>query len=153
MYTILYTATHGRRLLLLLLLKKGCQCKAGRERLTLYQPEDTSFRPRRPTHRMKEEKGKQQETKRAARPIKIHWPCSETRQSHTIEYGVTKIVSQIFWQGNKSSAILGGPAARRRISVPMCDHSTACNTNQHIRLRQSTIMRVHQITPDLVQHT
>ena len=43
-------------LLLLLLLKKGWQCKAVRERLTPYQFEDPN--PTKPTHRMKEEKGK-----------------------------------------------------------------------------------------------
>ena len=43
-------------LLLLLLLKKGWQCKAGRERLTPYQSEDPN--PTIPTHRMKEEIGR-----------------------------------------------------------------------------------------------
>ena len=42
--------------LLLLLLKKGWQCKAGRERLTPYQSEDPN--PTTLIHRMKEEKGK-----------------------------------------------------------------------------------------------
>ena len=41
-------------LLLLSLLLKGCQCNAGRERLTPYQSEDPS--PTIPTHRMKEDK-------------------------------------------------------------------------------------------------
>ena len=50
---------------------------------------------------------------------------------------------------NKSPAILRGSAARRRISVPMCDHSDACNPHRHIRHRKSTIKRVHRITPDL----
>ena len=36
---------------------KGWQCKAGRKRLTPYQSEDPS--PIIPSHRMKEEKGKQ----------------------------------------------------------------------------------------------
>ena len=42
--------------ILLLLLKKCWQCKAGRERLTPYQSEDP--RPTTPTHRIKEEKVK-----------------------------------------------------------------------------------------------
>ena len=51
--------THTLLLLLLLLkevgiIKRGC--KAGRERLTLYQSEDPN--PTTPTHRKKEEKGK-----------------------------------------------------------------------------------------------
>ena len=37
------------------------------------------------------------------------------------------------------------------VSVQMCDHSTACNTHRHIRLRQSTIQRGHRVTPDLVE--
>ena len=46
-------------------------------------------------------------------------------------------------RGNKSTAILRGSAERRHISVPMCDHSTACNTHWHIRHRKSTIKMVH----------
>ena len=38
------------------IIRKGRQCKAGRERLTPYQSEDPN--PTTPTHRMKEEKGK-----------------------------------------------------------------------------------------------
>ena len=43
-------------LFIIIIIKKGRQCKAGRERLTLYQSEDPS--PTIPTHRKKEEKGK-----------------------------------------------------------------------------------------------
>ena len=45
----------------------------------------------------------------------------ETRQSHTIEYVVTKIVQQRCWKENKSPAVQRGSAARRCISVPMCE--------------------------------
>ena len=38
------------------MIKKGWQCKAGRERLTPYQTEDPD--PTTPTHGMTEEKGK-----------------------------------------------------------------------------------------------
>ena len=41
---------------IIIIIKKGWQCKAGRERLTPYQSEDPN--PTTPTHRMKEEKGK-----------------------------------------------------------------------------------------------
>ena len=34
----------------------------------------------------------------------MHWPCSGTRQSHIIEYGVSKIVPEGQWEGNKSHA-------------------------------------------------
>ena len=45
----------GFELLIIIIIKKCWQCKAGRERLTSYQSEDPS--PTIPTHRMKE-KGK-----------------------------------------------------------------------------------------------
>ena len=64
---------------------------------------------------------------RAARPIKRHCPCS--LKSHIIEYWVIKIVPQKYLQGNKSPVVLRGAAARRRISIPLCDHRTACNTH------------------------
>ena len=41
----------------IIIIRKGPECKAGRERLTPYQSEDPN--PTTPTHRMKEEKGKQ----------------------------------------------------------------------------------------------
>ena len=43
-------------LLVIIIVKKDWQCKAGRGRLTLYQSEDSS--PTLPTNRGKEEKGK-----------------------------------------------------------------------------------------------
>ena len=65
----------------------------------------------------------------------MHWPCwgpaLETRLSHTIEYGVTRIILQRCWQGKKSRAVLLGSSVRRCISVPMCDCSTTCNTPAH----------------------
>ena len=41
---------------IIIIIRKGRQCNAGRERLTPYQFEDPN--PTTPTHRMKEEKGK-----------------------------------------------------------------------------------------------
>ena len=41
---------------IIIIIKQGWQCKAGRERLTPYQSKDPN--PTIPTHRMKEEKGK-----------------------------------------------------------------------------------------------
>ena len=41
---------------IIIIIKRGWQCKAGRERLTPYQSEDRN--PTTPTHRKKEEKGK-----------------------------------------------------------------------------------------------
>ena len=43
-------------IIIIIIIKKGWQCKTGREQLTPYQTEDPS--PTIPTHRMKEEKGK-----------------------------------------------------------------------------------------------
>ena len=62
-------------------------------------------------------------------------PTLETRQSHTIEYGVSKIVPEGHRDGNKSPAVQRCSAARRCISVPMCDQSTACNPHWQIRSR------------------
>ena len=42
--------------IIIFIIKKGWQCKAGRELLTPYQSEDPN--PTTPTHRIKEEKGK-----------------------------------------------------------------------------------------------
>ena len=41
---------------IIIIIKKGWQCKPGREQLTPYQSEDPN--PTTPTHRMKEENGK-----------------------------------------------------------------------------------------------
>ena len=43
-------------IIIIIIIKRGWQCKAGRERLTPYQSEDNN--PTTPTHRKKEEKGK-----------------------------------------------------------------------------------------------
>ena len=76
----------------------------------------------------------------------------ETRQSHTIEYGVSKIVPEGHREGNKSPVVLQGSAARRCISVPMCDQSTSCNQRWRMPSRESTIKWVHWVTPDLIKH-
>ena len=43
-------------IIIIIIIKRGWHCKAGRERLTPYQSEDPN--PTTPTHRKKEEKGK-----------------------------------------------------------------------------------------------
>ena len=43
-------------IIIIIIIKRGWQCKAGRERLTPYQSEDPHLTT--PTHRKKEEKGK-----------------------------------------------------------------------------------------------
>ena len=50
------TAIHYISIIIIIIIKKGWQCKAWRVRLTPYQSEDPS--PTIPTHRMKEEKRK-----------------------------------------------------------------------------------------------
>ena len=86
------------------IIKKCWQCKAGRERLTPYQSEDPI--PTIPTNRLKEGIGKSVRDKKEASRKCRHCPALETRHSHTIEYGVTKIVPLRKWQGNKSPAAL-----------------------------------------------
>ena len=65
---------------------------------------------------------------------------------------VSKIVNEGHWLVNKSTEVLWGSAARRRISIPMCDQDPACNQHWHTRSRKSTIKWVHRATPDLIQH-
>ena len=50
--------------IIIIIIKRGWQCKAGRERLTPYQSEDPN--PTTPTHRKKEEKGKKVGDKKGA---------------------------------------------------------------------------------------
>ena len=49
-------ACHLTCIIIIIIIKRGWQCKAGRERLTPYQSEDPN--PTTATHRKKEEKGK-----------------------------------------------------------------------------------------------
>ena len=76
--------------IIIIIIKKDWQCKAGRGRLTPYQSEDPS--PRLPTYRGKEEKEKIVEDKKGQ--SKGIGPALETRQSHTIENGVNQIVPE-----------------------------------------------------------
>ena len=62
-------------IIIIIIIKKDWQCKAGRGRLTPYQSEDPS--PTLPTDKRKEEKGKIGQQKGIG-------PALETRQSHTI---------------------------------------------------------------------
>ena len=72
-----YIFINAHYILLLALLKKGLQCKAGRERLAHFRYEGPS--PTTPTHRMEEEKGKTVGDKKGCKqlsPIKRHWSSS-----------------------------------------------------------------------------
>ena len=53
----------------------------------------------------------------------------KTRQSHSIEYWVSKIVPQRYFEGNKSSVVLRGSGPRRCISIPFSEQITVCNTH------------------------
>ena len=110
-----------------------------------------------PTYRQKEEKGKNsrrlQQGQSSLGQYKSVGPALETCQSHTVEHRVSKIVPEGHCEGNKSLAILRDSASRRRISIPTCYQSTACNPHCHALFRQNTIKRVHRVTPDLIQHT
>ena len=78
--------------IIIIIIKKDWQCKAGRS--TPCQSEDPS--PTLPTYRGKEEKGRIVEDKKGEQlgQQKGIGPALETRQSHTIEYGVNQIVPE-----------------------------------------------------------
>ena len=59
---VLFYKTQQKTAIIIIIIKKDRQCKAGRGRLTPYQSEDPS--PRLPTYRGKEEKGKIVEDKK-----------------------------------------------------------------------------------------
>ena len=59
-------------------IEKGCQCKAGRERLTPYQSEDPAPQYQL-THRMKEERRKTSGNKRGASSDKLSFAESEPK--------------------------------------------------------------------------
>ena len=93
--TLLLLLGGGRKSWYIIIIKNCWQCKAGRERLTPYLSEDPS--PTIPTHRIKEEKWKNSRRQKGSKQlIKGIGLALETHQSHTIEYGVTKIVPQIY---------------------------------------------------------
>ena len=79
---------------------------------------------------MKEENSRRQKRSEKVGQLKGIGTALETRQYHTIEYGVTKIDPQRHWKVNKSPAVLRGSAARRSVGEPMCDHSTECKTHR-----------------------
>ena len=135
---------------LIIIIKKEFQCKAFREWFTPYQSRDTT--PTIPTYRKQEMKLKI-EDKNGANEKKIIGPACKTHHSHTIEYRGSKIVPQRYWVGNKNPAVLLGSTARRRISISMCDQSTACNLHWHIRHWYSTTKRLHRVTHDLIEYT
>ena len=57
----------------------------------------------------------------------------ETRLSHPIEYKARNIVRQGHWEGNKGPAVQAGSAARLRLHIPMCHHTTACKAGFTLR--------------------
>ena len=86
---------HLDTIIIIIIIKKDWQCKAGRGRLIPYKSEDPS--PTLPTYRRKEEKGKIVEDKKSREQLgqqKGIGPALETHQSHTIEYGVNQIVPE-----------------------------------------------------------
>ena len=120
----------------IIIVKKDWQCKAGRGRLTPYQSKDPS--PTLPAYRGKEDKGENSSRQKRREQLgqqKGIGSALETHQSHTIKYGVNQIVPERYWEGNKSPAVLRGSAAGRCKNIPMCDQSTACNPDWHIRQR------------------
>ena len=82
--------------LVIIIIQKGWLYEVGREQLTPFKSEDPS--PTIPTHRMKENiRNTVGDTKGGCQQLgqkEDIAPSLETRQSHTIEYGVKKIVPQ-----------------------------------------------------------
>ena len=76
-----------------IIILKARRYKAGREKLTPYQSEDPS--PTIPTHRRKAEKRKTVEDKKWSKQLaqsKDIGLALKTRQSHTVEHRVSKII-------------------------------------------------------------
>ena len=111
--------------------------------------------PATPTHRKKDENGKNSRRQKLNKPLRSIGPDLKTHQSRTIEYRVSKIVPQIYRNLNKSPAVLQCSGAMRLIRIPMCHQSTACYPHWNIWPYGTycTMKRVHRITPDLVEHT
>ena len=94
-YFNIFFYIHSWEPIIIIIIKKDRQCKAGRGRLTPYQSEDPS--PTLPTYRGKEEKGKIVEDKKRREQLGQQigiGPALETRQSHTIKYGVNQIIPE-----------------------------------------------------------
>ena len=65
-------------------------------------------------------------TDRAAEANRKHWPWSwNPPVPHHRIRGQQDRSRRIYWEGKKSPAVLRGSAARRRISISMCDQRTA----------------------------
>ena len=108
-----------------------------------HQSEDAALQLM-PTHRKKKRKREncwRQNGSEQPGKLKSIGPALKTRQSHTIEYKVTKIVSQRQWEGNKNHAILRDSAAIGGISLPMSDQSIEGNLHWHI---EATAQVEHQ---------
>ena len=71
----------------------------------------------------KEEKRKTVEDEKEASRLdkKKHWSCSQNPPVPHHRIQGQHIVPQRHWERNRSSAVLRCSAARRRISIPMCD--------------------------------
>ena len=72
-------------------------------------------------------------------------PALETSQSNTIKYGFNQIIPERYWEENKSHAVLRGSAAVRSKSIPMCDHSTACNPDWQIERHKVAQVDRHKV--------
>ena len=82
---------------------------------------------------------------------KSNGPAPQIHQSNTIEFRVNQIIQQGQWE-NKGHAVRRCSAAKRSTSKPMCWKSTGGNPHWHIRYNNSTMKRVHQVTPYLILH-
>ena len=121
-------------IIIIIIIKRGPQCKAERDWYTPYQSKDPS--PTIPTYRQIEEKRKNSRRQKGIeqlRPLKKNWICSwNSPVPHHRIQDQRDCTGQGHWERNKGPGVLRGSAARRRISMPMCNRSTACDPHWHI---------------------
>ena len=113
---------------------------------------------------MKEDKGKSVGDKKRASSWakkKALAQTFENRESHTIEYTLTKIVKHRYWEVNKSLAVLRGFAAKKGITVPfrttavvlwLHNSSSLKKNRKHTQWVGAPVrVQVQQETPDLTR--
>ena len=106
----------------LLLLKRVGSIRLGESDLHPISPKSSA--PQYQPIRRKEEKEKVVEDIKEASSLdnlKSIGPALKTRQSQTIKSRATKIFPQRYWEGNKTTAVLRGSGARRRISITISE--------------------------------
>ena len=116
---------------------------------TQYISPKTPAQPYQPIKR-KKRKVKQQKIKSGACSLvqqKNIGFALKARQPQTMKYRVSKIVPKRWREGNKWHAVLRGSAARRHISIPMCDRSVAILYNMLYKIRCNSMHHLYAALP------